>query len=187
MTLVLGFTGLAGAGKDTAASMLADLLPNPHLYAFAQPLKEACKIAFGLSDQHVYGHEKETPLKLYDGVTSRQIMQWMGTELGRNLVHKDVWLKRATLEYSLHLSPNKTFIVTDVRFDNEAQWVHERAGYVIEVIRPNQHHIATSNHQSERGVDPALIHHTLVNDGTRADLRTKVRTLYHELAQQSVA
>ncbi len=54
MKTIIAFCGLAGSGKDTAANYLVE----EHGFkkaSFAAPLKQMVKIAFGFSDEQLYG------------------------------------------------------------------------------------------------------------------------------------
>ena len=83
MPLLIGLTGRARVGKDTAASFLA----NDYLlkrYAFAQPIKDAAE-AMGFA-RSVYDNDdmKERVIQGL-GVSYRRILQTLGTEWGRSL------------------------------------------------------------------------------------------------------
>ena len=88
--LIIGLHGLARTGKDTAARYLAAhyvLLS----YAFAEPLKAAIMQMFNLTAEHIEGALKEEPLPGI-GKSPRQLMQLLGTDWGRDLVHRELWL-----------------------------------------------------------------------------------------------
>jgi len=50
---IIAFCGLAGSGKDTACNYLVDR--GYQKMSFAAPLKQMAKIAFGFSDEQLYG------------------------------------------------------------------------------------------------------------------------------------
>lgn len=168
---LIGLTGRARSGKDTAGKYLAPKL-SARLYAFAHPIKEAAKFAFGLTDEHVHGHLKETPLELYGGKTPRYILQTFGTDFARRMIVDDVWIKRAERELSLYPT---NYIITDVRFDNEAEWVRAQGGTVIQIQRENAQ--AVEAHASEKGVSPGLIDHVIDNSGTLQSLYDQLDNL----------
>jgi hypothetical protein len=98
------------------------------------------------------------------GVSGRVLMQTLGTDWGRDMVGEDVWvnclLHRLKYDTLASLSA-EVYIVTDVRFDNEAAI----CDYVIEVERPN-HDTDVPEHASEEGVSDEYIDETLVNDSS---------------------
>src|SRR6266550_5970312 len=88
---VIAFTGLLRSGKTTAAFRLM----NDHNYRkvrFAGPLKDMA-YAFGLSFDHIDGELKELPCDLLGGKSPREFMQLLGTEFGRNLIDRNLWIR----------------------------------------------------------------------------------------------
>jgi len=55
---LIGFAGKARSGKDTAGAYLVDNY-NFLRYSFAQPLKDATKIMFGLTDEQIKDKERK--------------------------------------------------------------------------------------------------------------------------------
>jgi len=161
---IIGLTGKAGCGKDTAAEGLQYHL-NFHRFAFADPIKEMVATLLGVSVTKWEDREwKETPLLSF-GVSPRRMAQTLGTEWGRSL-DKDFWVK--TLEHRLYnrasMVHHSRVVITDVRFDNEAEWIVSRGGIIIEVVRPGA--TAVEAHASELGIHPNLIDFPIYNNGT---------------------
>lgn len=156
---VVALTGPAGCGKSTAA----DYLIRRHGYErvkFAGPLKDMCR-AIGLTEDHIEGHLKEVPSDMLCGKTPRHLMQALGTELGRNLIGEDFWIR-----LWLHrVATAKRVVVDDCRFPNEAAAVRSLGGVIIEL--EGRGGIAGS-HASEAGCGT---HDAVVeNDGCVTDL-----------------
>lgn len=168
MTKLVGIIGIARAGKDTAAARLTD----NHLftqYAFADPLKEMLEAVFG--DRFRDG-DRETPI-WWLGKSPRQLMQTLGTEWGRELVHPDLWVLFAQQTLTLYRSRNyEGMVVSDVRFDNEASWVVSEGGLLIEILRPGAEKVA--DHRSESGISPSHPRKIVVNDGSIPELYAKL-------------
>jgi hypothetical protein len=150
--ILIGLHGLARTGKDTAANYLAahfDLIA----YAFAYPLKVALMQMFNLSSAHLNGELKEAPL-LGIGKSPRELMQLLGTEWGRQMVHPELWLllARQHLDNMIELRDGHApgFVISDVRYENEAQWVRDLGGVVVHIQRPDAQ--AVASHSSESGV-----------------------------------
>ncbi|QDH65216.1 deoxynucleotide monophosphate kinase [Pseudomonas azotoformans] len=149
--LLIGLTGRARSGKSTAADHLAGtyLLEK---YAFADPLRDGLMAIFNLDPTDFEGDRKEQPLVWLDR-SPRQLMQSMGTEWARNTVHPDVWVKLAeqNLDYMTRaLGAVLGFVVSDVRFENEADLIRQRGGTVIHISRKDAQ--AVNPHISEAGV-----------------------------------
>lgn len=62
---IIAFVGNAGSGKDTACHYLRDNYGYQHT-SLAEPLKQMAKIAFGFSDEQLYGPsaKREEPLDI---------------------------------------------------------------------------------------------------------------------------
>lgn len=167
--MLIGLAGLAGSGKDT----VAEHLKQP-TYAFAQPMKEACRIMFGWSDRHLHGDLKEKIDMTY-GISPRQAFQTLGTEWGRELINPKLWLIIA----ERHIKQHRNLVITDVRFDNEAELIQKHGGIVINIVRPDA--MTVNSHKSESGLNPSLINHHIHNNGSLIDLYRKVDQLFKVL------
>lgn len=160
---VVALTGAAGSGKSTAAGYLI----RRHGYErvkFAGPLKNMCR-AIGLSEDHIEGDLKEVPSDMLCGKTPRHLMQALGTELGRNLIGEDFWIR-----LWLHrVAAAKRVVVDDCRFPNEAEAVRSLGGVIIKLA--GRGGIAGS-HASEAGC--GTWDSTVENDGCVTDLYASV-------------
>lgn len=171
-TMLIGLCGKAGCGKDTAASYITQDFGFER-YAFAYPLKQGLAamldVAPGLLEDRKY---KEAVIP-WLGKSPREMLQTLGTEWGREKVHPEIWLRLMERRYAmvvdLHLPG---LVVTDVRFDNEAEKIRRMGGYVIQIERPGVATVAT--HVSENGINPRLIDQTIVNGGSLQALRDTV-------------
>jgi hypothetical protein len=80
-------------------------------------------------------------------------MQLLGTEYGRDMLRKDLWIKRAELEHLKNVKIGRGTIITDVRFENEAEWIRSQPGAVLIYIQvPNLERDEKYNHASEAGI-----------------------------------
>lgn len=163
--ILIGLTGRARSGKSTAAEHLTStyLLEQ---YAFADPLRHGLMAIFNLDHTDFEGDRKEQPLGWLDR-SPRQLMQSMGTDWARNTVHSDVWVKLAeqNLDYiTQSLGAVTGFVVSDVRFENEAEFIRQRGGTVINIFRPDTQ--AVNPHISEAGITANPADLTLTNYGT---------------------
>ncbi|MDB4312088.1 deoxynucleotide monophosphate kinase [bacterium] len=178
MNMVIGVTGLARAGKDTVAGHLRCSWTgaiHPSSFAFADPIRAMLSVGLGISDWFLdEGKDEVHPLY---GVTVRHMMQTLGTEWGRGVICDDVWLKAMDNRVCAAGGP---VIITDVRFENEAQFVRER-GVLVHVQRPGTVLAEGADHVSEAGIIYRPDDLKVVNDGTWSDLAAKSQLLAKEL------
>jgi hypothetical protein len=173
---VIGLGFKARAGKDEVANHLV----RNHGFtrvAFADLLKEACGTIFGLSRDQLYGSLKETEDPFW-GCSPRHILQTVGTECLRKGFSDDVWVR--ALERKIQQNPGVDYVVSDVRFVNEAEMCLRLGGSLYRIERPGHSELTatTAVHASET----QLLNFDkwtgiVVNDGTLEDLYEKVDEL----------
>lgn len=163
--MIVGFTGLAGSGKSTAASYL--VTRGFVRTRFAGPLKAMVRAylnAVGVDpaeiEAMVEGALKEAPHPAWSGRSTRHVMQTLGTEWGRETIDPNLWTNAWRL--SAERAEN-SIVVDDCRFTNEAAAIRAAGGFVVRISRPGQTVIETSAHASER--QPIEADATLWNDG----------------------
>lgn len=157
--MIIGIAGLARVGKDT----LADYLARVHdfdKYSFARPIKQAVQVMFGLDDRHTDGELKEVTLSEL-GKSPRELMQTLGTDWARDMVHQDAWLISAQMRIKQEDTGHVVF--SDVRFENEAAWIRGLGGVVIHMRRSFA--MSVRAHVSEAGVALANGDFQFDNDG----------------------
>jgi uncharacterized protein YegP (UPF0339 family) len=127
---------------------------------------------------------KALPLEYAIGqqqMTVRQLLQELGTEGLRKGLHENVWVNALMADYKApkmsEYHPSK-WIITDVRFPNEAEAITEKNGVLIRIERPGT---PTGEHASETSLDEYPFMHVIVNDGDLNDLINKVRKLLIQL------
>lgn len=205
--IVIGITGKARAGKDTVAAYISALvqsyndLPNVEhqdsyvvgMEAFAAPIKSMIAMLldfFGLGQimephtlaPYIDGDKKEEIIPAL-GKSSREMMQTLGTDWGRQTVNEDMWLNCMTErinrydEIVNHGYKGAFVLCTDVRFDNEAQALKDRHdATILQVVRDEAPDtVGVEDHPSEAGVSPALIDRTVLNNGDLEALLVSVR------------
>ena len=166
MSRVIGLTGRKRAGKDTVGGYLYHEV-HAHLDAFAAPMKAALATIFNVPVTLFDDPEmKEIPLVQLLGRSPRHVMQTLGTEWGRTYVQHDMWARLLHSRVSEQVRARRSHIVvTDVRYDDEAQMLLDNGGEIWEVNRDKVLGPCVDGHSSERGVSSHLITHTLDNNG----------------------
>jgi hypothetical protein len=164
---IIGIAGRAGAGKNTVAEMI----PGASVVGFADPLYEGLAAMLGVPEDMLRSRRnKEAPLK-WLGKSPRELMQTLGTEWGRGMVAQDLWLRIAKQRIETY---GGTIVFSDVRFDNEAEWIRNQGGEVWLVMRDNETH---HTHSSEAGISPHLIDRVIDNRGPLDLTRMQVERL----------
>lgn len=158
---LIGLTGPKGSGKSTVAKIL-----NAYGFktlAFADPIKQSLSALFGLTSACLDGSLKETPLNDFGGVTPRYLMQTLGTEWGRNLVDKDIWVQMAKQRLKFAKDARiEPIVFTDVRFDNEADWIRSEGGVIWHIFRRTNG--PQDIHESEAGLAVNLTRDVVINN-----------------------
>ena len=141
--MIIGFVGLIGSGKDTAA----DFLVNSHGFrrdSFANTLKDAVANVFGWDRTLLEGRTKQArewreQLDIWWSerlnmplLTPRWVLQHWGTEVCRQGFHDDIWI--ASLENKLRTTKDN-IVISDVRFPNEIKAIHNAGGIVVRIKR----------------------------------------------------
>jgi hypothetical protein len=138
---VLGLSSRARGGKDFMADSVAmplGFLPIP----LANPLKIDALVRGVCPLPEVWEEEKSE--------ATRENLQRLGTELGRNQGDVDVWCKMAeALIYYYATKGILRFVVPDVRFPNEVALVQRLGGKVIRLTGRGGLTGATAGHASE--------------------------------------
>ncbi len=174
MNILMGITGFAGAGKDTFALGLVEL--GFERQAFADALKQVT--AYIADEPKSLYHDPVAKEQYSESLqmTRRRALQLLGTEGVRNTLGPDVWSRRLLRKWASDGRPDT--VVTDVRFDNEADAIIAAGGYIVRVVRGAQLlKGAAAAHASEAGVSEDRVLITVFNDGTVEELKAEAQKL----------
>ena len=144
---LVGIAGAKGSGKTHIARML-ETMDYRHV-AFAAPIKRMLVSLYGhrLSFD---GPEKEDAVVLPHGVSTRQLLQSLG-DWGRN-IDPDFWVNHLAERREWvrkFVGSDTKFVVADVRYDNEADWIRAEGGIILRIEVDY-----TGEHSSECGITP---------------------------------
>lgn len=178
---LIGITGLAGSGKDTAGRLIRDLLvcegaPNgAFVTALADPIREMLA-ALGVPRRYMTDRTlKELPVPGFGLLSYREMAQTLGTEWGRAL-DGNLWLKVAELharQLVTEAGGTPTLIYTDIRFPNEANWIRRHGGRLMRIARAAIDPVRA--HASEWHIKDLPVDAEVLNDGSLEQLRARVR------------
>lgn len=167
---LIGLHGKKRAGKDTVAAVYAK-----HGYtrmAFADRLKElALELDPWVVSEDQFRDRMSAIVEREGWEAAKTIpdvrlfLQRLGTEVGRAL-SPNVWVEQLHKQWMANGGP--PLVVSDVRFDNEAEFVKHYGGIVIEVHRPSLKE--DDAHASEQGISHELVDFHLYNMHTLEDL-----------------
>lgn len=181
--VVVGLIGAIGAGKDYAADALvekfdyvhikfADALwlmllgTNPYIstYYNRYELLSDVMASFGdITSRATRQKAKEAHPEI------RRLLQTMGTEGVRNVVGKDVWVN--IVKQKIQESDGEYFVISDVRFENEAKLVSNLGGQVVRITRIDEANPDSwySEHSSESFYRTAKPDLEITNNGYNMD------------------
>lgn len=129
--MIIGISGKMGCGKDYVCNnliipLLKKLDKSYLQVSFADQLKINTMTKSNMSFDDVYVNKT---------THSRKLLQREGTELGRNVYGKDIWIKYLDNWISLYKFRGiENFICTDVRFLNEIEYIKQKHGIIIKII-----------------------------------------------------
>lgn len=134
---VFGISGKLGSGKNfvTEKVLMKMLEPAPTvILSLADQIKINGIVQHGL-DRHKCFVEKDEH--------TRKVMQRVGTEEGRNVYGPDIWIRYVLEWMVVHASRGvKRFLIPDVRFHNEFDFIKDLGGTMIRVNAPKRNRMA---------------------------------------------
>lgn len=149
-------------------------------------------------EEATFNHLVSPTIKLMSEIlTPRKMLQLIGTECGREIIHPNIWVNSLMADYKGRLSSGGEYkweslkdgnyiserkpvypnwLVTDVRFPNEVKAITNRGGIVLRVDNPNI--ITTDLHPSETSLDNYTgFYSRIINDGTIENLLAKLKSI----------
>lgn len=161
--MIIGISGKAGSGKDTAAKMLEVLYANPdisyedfankryknfadiQIVHFADSLKETAQVLFRIGEWETNTQEGKKTTINWIGKTVRELLQGIGQGL-RDAIDPNLWVKILFA----NTEGWSNYIIADVRYPNEVYAIKKRNGILIRIDRKGA---GAGNHSSETALD----------------------------------
>jgi hypothetical protein len=210
--MLIGFHAYKQGGKDTAYQRLVELY-GPHMYqvkrvSFADLLYRSAAAALGVTVEELYRWKVEPNVKVAiirrgvidrDGqegppvvlreITVREYLQFYGTEAHRDIFGSDFWVEAVNLYHDPRHARTtaekpRIVVVTDCRFQNEAEAIRKYGGVIVNLIGPPEVEHAGDGHESEKPLPPELIDFVIdnsVRDDGFQSLDHQLRSLVAEL------
>lgn len=171
-------------GRLSSLSTFRNIVTTWNRESFAKRLRSCLYTITG--DDRIFALDDETKnslstIKDAEGnyYTIRQLLQKFGTEVGRN-ISPNLWVDALMNDYIKAKSGGyeEDWIVTDVRFENEAEAIRENGGILI---RLNRNTGFNDQHSSETALDNYKNFDLVIdNNGTIDELIDKVHNFMKE-------
>jgi hypothetical protein len=145
--VVLGLAGKGGSGKDFLAKMI-----SWQMGFIALPMASHFKIETAVAHPEHPIDEVLGTVPRSDEV--RRLLQLRGTEQGREVHGENHWCKHIEAwMYHFYQYGYNRFVIPDVRFPNEVNWIQRLDGHVIKVVGRGGLNEELGAHQSETALD----------------------------------
>jgi hypothetical protein len=168
--MIIGLTGYAQSGKDTVASYLVKQHGFTRV-AFADKIRD---ILYDMNPM-VNGEPLQITVDVegWDKAKQRPAIRMLLQNLGvsaRKHLGEDFWINQALQNVGM---PGEKYVITDVRFRNEATAIWSIPGRIWRVERPGVK--AVNGHISETQMDSYPVDYTFINDGSIEDLEQSIK------------
>ncbi len=179
--MIIGISGKIGSGKDTVAGIIQELTNDRwEAKKYADKLKQVCHIVCGGDIRDQFSREGKAIYISSFGMTIGEIQQLVGTNAMRDNFDENVWVKALMNDYVPSKGGNvPNWIITDVRFPNEAAVIRKNGGYLLRLegdpvdVRKNSDR--DLSHPSETSLDDYRYWDGIIyNTGSMDDLKRYV-------------
>jgi len=160
MVEIIGLLGHQGVGKNYISEKILPTILSKKNYvvlAFADHFKIDCISKHNADYNKVFG-EKD--------FETRRLLQLCGTEEGRNKYGFDIWVK-TMLNWVKVLSSRgvERFIISDVRFENEIEWIKSLGGIIIKIEAPERYkqRLINETNGDEEKMKEIMNHYSEIN------------------------
>lgn len=186
MSFILGLGTTAQVGKDTAANHLEKVFKDAKRVSFADKLKQIAMLLFGLTYEQCYGPvEIKEKIDPRYGLTPREILQGIGEKMRD--IYPDIWVDTVfyTTIPELEAEGYSKFVVSDIRYPNEADKIKKEGGHVVRIDRKAGGVSVGKEHSSETAMLGYTNYDAIVeNNGTLDEFFANIETLVEELGWQ---
>lgn len=202
--MLIGVSGKIGSGKNEVADMLSFLhfvnpdgtfeqfqkqqwlrnqyiengayaqadLKLPGIHSFACNLKRCVADCTGIDYHDLEKRSQKSTIIPWLNISYRQLLQSLG-EAVRGQINENFWVHSMLATYE----DSDFWIVSDVRYKNEADELLSRGALLIRINRELD---SSDTHQSEVDLDSYdKFSFTIENDGSLEDLYNKIKEIYH--------
>ncbi len=144
---IIGLMAEKGSGKDTVGEYLIEKYGYQASW-FAAPMKRGVMEIFDMREEQVFGTQaQKEEVDPRWGVSGRDILQIMGTEMFQYDIHKYLpnlkveprmfWVERFKKWYNSNGMRDTPIVLCDMRFQHEVDMIREMGGEVWKINRPD--------------------------------------------------
>ena len=202
--MIVGVSGKIGSGKNEVADMISYLhfinpdgtyeefekqqwLRNkylehkaydqadsklPGIHSFACNLKKCAAACTGIDYHDLEKRSQKSTIIPWLDISFRKLLQSLG-EAARCQINENFWVLSMLADYQ----DSDFWIVSDVRYKNEADELLSRGALLIRINRTTD---SSDVHQSEVDLDSYdKFSYVIENDGSLKDLYNKIKEIYH--------
>ena len=202
--MIVGVSGKIGSGKNEVADMISYLhfinpdgtyeefekqqwlrnkylehkaydqadLKLPGIHSFACNLKKCAAACTGIDYHDLEKRSQKSTIIPWLDISFRKLLQSLG-EAARCQINENFWVLSMLADYQ----DSDFWIVSDVRYKNEADELLSRGALLIRINRTTDN---SDVHQSEVDLDSYdKFSYIIENDGSLEDLYNKVKEIYH--------
>lgn len=170
MAKLIGIHGKPRAGKDTVANYLIEK-HNYVRYGPSVRVKMTTAAMFDVPIEYLDDDKMKDAYDPFWKMTHREMMQKVGKECSRDIFGEDFWMRH--VERFIHMMGKseryKTYagvVLADLRYANEADWVHDQGGVVLIVKRDNRPQVSNESHAAEHGLPDEYADWIIKNNST---------------------
>lgn len=173
---LVAFTGKPQSGKSTAVEyFIRTENRKKKLVKFAQPLYDI--------QEFIYAQVEPVFRRPDDFEKDRKLLQWLGTEWGRETISQNVWVDLWKAKVTDAMNDGYLVFCDDCRFDNEAQVIKELGGTIIRILRDDQGEESAKKHSSEKGISDIYVDVVIENNGTFEEYYAKLTEVFRGLEE----
>lgn len=177
--------GIHAPARQSGKSTIADILVRDHgyqiakfaggIYSMFRGLAQFAGVQESVIIDATTGPLKEAPLAELGGLSFRRFAETVGTDWGRNMISKTLWVDIAESSLAHRLRAGEKLVVDDVRFPNEGDSIIALGGINIKVTRPTWNGGVAPTLASEGHMTDFVFHQEFLNDGSKEHLEGAVR------------
>lgn len=133
---------------------------------------------------YIINHNDSNYNTKFDAIKLRTLLQYFGTEICRNQLGNDIWIKATMNKATTIANSRRLCVIADVRFENEADSIRcindlPLYGRVVKIVRNIDKIGNNDKHESEQGINN--YDYLIENNGSLMQLFYKVLDIIQQI------